>query len=338
MADQPAGLDAEAPATFTTSGHTGVPVRWIRSVGQLRAEASLVADAVTSAIDEIVCFAPPEHLFGRLFGVILPALRNVPVQLLHDDPARAPVLRPGRRVLFVCLPSSWLVLERLTGQIGLLGDTALLHGTGPATDAAYRTVDALRGCQARAMEIFGSTETGGIAVRRLGQPAGERGDAEPWTLLPDVRLARGEAEGTGGWMPLGVRSPRLARRADQATAPDVIWLDDMIRPVGERAFQFIGRSSRLIKINGRRFDLGVIEQALSAALGTDTACVPVTDQVRGEHYELFYAEGAAATAAEDIWRRLAALSPGQPLPRAVHQVPAIPRTATGKVELSRLRS
>jgi len=338
MTDSPPAPDGEPEVMFATSGHSGTPVAWIRSAGQLRGEASLVADMVMGELDEIVCFAPPGHLFGRLFGVILPQLRGVPVQQLHDDPVRAPRLRPGCRVLFICLPSSWLVLERMTDRIAALGSSVLLHGTGPVTDTTRRVVSALRASPARVVEIFGSTETGGIAVRPVGGPGTGHDQDEPWTLLPDVSLVPAEQDDPGGWMRLGVRSPRLARRSDQATAPDLLWLDDMIRPVGERSFMFLGRCSRLVKVNGKRIDLGAVERAASAVLGTDTACVPVRDQVRGEHYELFYAAGSEDLTGEQAWCRLASAPPAQPLPRALHQVPEIPRTATGKVDLGRLRA
>ena len=55
------------------------------------------------------------------------------------------------------------------------------------------------------------------------------------------------------------------------------------------------------------------------------------DEVRGEHYELF-----CAGPVDELGPRLPAVLGDLPLPRAVHRVPIIPRTATGKVKADRL--
>lgn len=234
-------VDADAHVTVTTEKDTGESVLWCRSGSQLRTEAAMVARELVGEVDEVVCFAPPEGLFGRLFGVELPRLLNVPVQMLGTDPVRAmraPRLRPGSRVLFVCLPASWFLLERITAQIAALGGAVLLHGNGPTTDATSRVMAALRGCPVKAFELYGSGETGGIAFRPIDGPEAGEGEDEPWALLPDVDLATAKPGVTDDWMRLGVRSPRLARRADQPQAPDLMWLNDIIRSAGQRSFRF----------------------------------------------------------------------------------------------------
>lgn len=47
-----------AEVVFTTSGTTGEPVVWLRTVDQLRTEARLVADTVLGPVDAVVTFAP----------------------------------------------------------------------------------------------------------------------------------------------------------------------------------------------------------------------------------------------------------------------------------------
>lgn len=325
--------DRDADVTFATSGHTGEQVWWVRTASQLRAEADLVASELVGKVDEIICFAPPGHLFGRLFGVELPQLRRVPVHLLHDDSLRIPELRPGHRVLFVCLPASWLMLERLIASIARLKGAVMLHGTGPTTPATGRVMAAVDAEVVHAVEIFGSTETGGIASRPFSVADSA---TAAWHLLPDVELEQGSRPDADGLVQLGVHSPRLARRAGESSAPGLLWLDDMIRPLDGRRFLFAGRSSRLIKINGKRIDLGAVERALSVTIKTDVVCVPVSDPVRGEHFDLIYATADTGITDEQVWRRLAERAQGQPMPRSVRGMPEIPRSATGKARLTRL--
>lgn len=327
-------IDAVIP--FATSGHTGERKIWFRSDMQLRAEARLVGDLIVGSVDEVVSFAPPQHIFGRLFGQVLPRLREVPVQFMHRDPCAVPDLRPGSRVLFVCLPSTWLVLRRLTSAIKGLTTAVMLHGTGPTTPATGQTLAQLCGSQVRAVELFGSTETGGVGYRNLR--SGKKADT-PWTLLPDVDLLEDPtAEAFGpGTRRLHVRSARLARPGGTAEPPSAVLLDDVIRLLDERRFVFLGRASRLIKINGKRCDLDQIEKWIYRNIGIPVACLPVDDPVRGEHYELFYAaEGAGGDA--EIWRRLSHMTGAVPPPRKVHAMSIIPMTSTGKIKVSQLRA
>lgn len=313
-----------ADVEFPTSGHTADPVVWVRTADQLRVEVELIAETVLGPIDHVVTFAPRTHLYGHLFGHVLPSVLGVGVVDLSGDPLAMPEAPGGRRLLYVCLPSSWPLLRALAvDEVDLTGSVAL-HSTGPVTATATRALPALLARGLRAVELFGSTETGGIAQRPMSG-----GTSEPWLLLPDVALVDDAAP--DGTCLLHVRSPRIARRRD-GVASGTHRLSDVVQPLGHGRFAFLGRSSRLVKINGRRCDLADIEEAVGAALpGVDVACVGVPDQLRGEHYELFCAGGPGEPS-----RWLPAALGGLPAPRAVHRVERIPRTLTGKVKVDRL--
>ncbi|MFD4669604.1 hypothetical protein ACFWNN_07700 [Lentzea sp. NPDC058450] len=307
---------------FVTSGHSGDPVRWSRTRVQLETEAVLVATEFGEHVEQIVNFAPPSHLYGNLFGRVLPELLGlVPIDL-WGDPLATPALDTDKRTLFVCLPSSWMVLRSLSTTIGSLPGAAVLHGAGPTTAVARKVAAELNDLTGfRAVEVFGSTETGAVAVRDVARP-------EPWRLLSDVDVHDGPAERL-----LKVRSGRIGRRADMVAAPEWWELNDVVRFVGDRTFEFVGRSSRLIKVNGVRCRLDQVENAVRAGLpDVDVVCVAVRDAVRGEHYELFHTDPGGAVRTETIWRQLA----GFPVPRAVYRVGQIPRTITGKAKVDRL--
>ncbi|MFE9835676.1 acyl-CoA synthetase [Streptomyces sp. NPDC005551] len=319
---------AVADVPFETSGHSGDPVRWWRTPGQLRDEALLVARTALGTVEQVVCFAPPRHLFGHLFGVVLPGLLGVPVVRAWDDPMSVPAPRPGLRTLFVCLPSSWLVMRSLVPSTTDHPGAVALHGTGPVTDAARTLVRDRRGTPFTAVEVFGSTETGAVALRHLADHPGAR---TPWQLLDDV-VADVEDDDR-----LTVRGPRLARR-DGCERPLTAWtMDDTVTPAGPRSFLWRGRASRMIKVNGVRCDLGAVEDAVASAFpGTEVVCTTTGDPVRGERYDLFHTAGPARVDARTIRTALRASLPGCPLPGAVHRVDRIARSATGKPLLNRL--
>ncbi|HEX3780030.1 MAG TPA: class I adenylate-forming enzyme family protein [Pseudonocardiaceae bacterium] len=337
--------DPDELISFSTSGSTGTPVHWLRTPRQLRAEVTLVSEVAFGAVDRVVCFAPPVHLFGRLFGRELPAWQGIPVVDAWREPTTPPVVEPGLRTLFVCLPASWPLLRSVAARIAELPGAVALHGTGLLPPAAIGVVNALAEADFRAAEIFGSTETGGIAVRDLlpttapaPSASGRAGQAgvppQPWTLLPDVDLLAptGAEEGL-----LRISSPRLARRADLAEVPASWESADLVRRVDDRHFQFLGRSTRMVKVNGIRCDLDLVERAVAARFPElDVVAVPVTDDTRGEHYELYCA--TKGHPALDVAAVAAAVADrgGLPVPRRVHLVGALPRTATGKVRLAEL--
>ncbi|MEU9100006.1 acyl-CoA synthetase [Streptomyces sp. NPDC048361] len=317
---------AEVP--FETSGHSGDPVRWWRTPDQLRDEALLVARTALGTVEQIVCFAPPRHLFGRLFGAVLPELLDVPVVRAWDDPTSVPAPRPGLRTLFVCLPSSWLVLRSLVPSTADHPGAVALHGTGPVTAAARNLVRDRQGTPFTAVEVFGSTETGAVAMRPL---AVDPGAEKPWRLLDDVDVHVGDDDR------LTVRGPRLARH-DASDRPLTSWtMDDTVTPVAARSFLWRGRSSRMIKVNGVRCDLGVVEDAVAAAFpGTEVVCAAADDPVRGERYDLFHANGPSGVDAQAVRSAITAALPGCPLPGAVRHLDRIARSATGKPLLNRL--
>lgn len=316
---------------FATSGSTGPPVTWLRTEAQLRAEVELVHEAVlgSARFGRIVSYAPPGHLYGRLYGRELPRLQDVPVTGLWDEPLTVPPLEDGVPTLLVCLPSTWQLLARHLAALARHGRVTALHSTGPATPAAHQVAGRLAETGFRAHELLGSTETGAVAHRPV---AGDHTDGLPWRLLPDVEVLPGTlADGCKTAQRLRVASPRLARLSGAEAPPEDWESPDLVAPVGPRTFHHLGRASRLVKVNGVRCDLARVEDMVRARCpGLDLVCAPVSDPVRGEHYEVFYSSPEPVDPSA-LRRRLGRLPSGLPAPRAVHRVPSIPRSATGKV-------
>lgn len=104
-------------------------------------------------------------------------------------------------------------------------------------------------------------------------------------------------------------------------------------------WRFAGREDSLVKIKGRWVNLVELEEKLAAGvpglLEAGTVCVPDADGV--DCVALFYAvrEGQADAVAQVLRERAAALPPYQ-RPSVLQPVPALPRTATGKLLRRRL--
>ncbi|MGW5847603.1 AMP-binding protein [Streptomyces sp. NPDC055254] len=300
---------------FDTSGTTAAPVTWLRTAAQLTAEAELLVTAL-GRVDRVVCFAPPRHLYGRIFGVEIPRLLGVPALLCWDRPLDPPEFEAGARTLLACLPSTWQLLRRLPVPAAPR-EVIAVHSTARATGATFEVTQRLAGTGFRALEVLGSTETGAVATRNVDPVAR---DEESWRLLPDV----GWRDTGPGIRPLTVSGPRLARRPGRP-APRELTMPDLVVAEGARTFRRIGRASGIVKVNGVRCDLGRVEQLVREALpGTDAACVPVADEIRGEHYGLYYASDGDLEPAQ-VRSRLTGALGSCPGPRTVIRVRRIPR-------------
>ncbi|UOZ07004.1 class I adenylate-forming enzyme family protein [Amycolatopsis sp. WQ 127309] len=320
-----------APATFAppdgdvefrTSGSTGQPRTWWRTYSQMWAEAGLIADLLTPARPvEIVSFAPPSHLYGALSTGLLGA--RLGVRTRYVAPGRPiDALPVGANLLVVAIPSTFTLLRAHTEQLAAAPRLTFLHSTAMLPTAAEELLGALDPTRARLIEIFGSTETGGIATRTRGDEAGR------WTLMPDVSFADAAVaeDHTDEDPRLTVRSPRLARPAG-GVFPIRWTTDDHVRRLGERQFAFAGRRDRLVKVNGRRIDLDHLTATLVARVScADLACVPVRDAVRGEGFDIHVAEPGS-----EVHQQIAAVvQEFGVLPRAIRRVSKIARSATGK--------
>lgn len=128
-----------------------------------------------------------------------------------------------------------------------------LHGAGPTVPDTRQTAAALgQVVEFNGIELFGTTETGAIAHRQI--PSRTDG-ASTWTLLRDVELV-GPRSGEG---PLAIRGPRIARPRGDRQPAQLVELDDLVVRDGDRSFTYLGRCSRLIKVNGVRVWLDELE-------------------------------------------------------------------------------
>jgi acyl-coenzyme A synthetase/AMP-(fatty) acid ligase len=109
---------------------------------------------------------------------------------------------------------------------------------------------------------------------------------------------------------------------------------DLFERDGDGAWRFAGREDSLVKINGRWVNLVELEERLANASPgiMEAAAVAVPDADGVAAVSFFYAlkPDAAATASEGL-QSFAATLPHYQRPRWLRAIPALPRTATGKL-------
>ncbi|MGH8618539.1 MAG: AMP-binding protein [Burkholderiales bacterium] len=239
-----APLPGNAEIVLYTSGSSGAPKAVTKTLAQFDAEVALLERLWGARLADhaVAATVPHHHIYGLLFRLLWPLAAGRPFDdavCAEPETLAARLQTPVRPVLI----SSPAFLSRLT-------DLVLIGQCSPAPVMTFSSGGPLPAVTARAIadgwgeaptEVYGSTETGGIAWRR--QVAAEDGDA--WTLLPGVRL-RADSDGAHA-----VHSPQAGTTAQ--TLADRIALRD------DGRFHLQGRLDRVLKVEEKRLSLPEME-------------------------------------------------------------------------------
>ncbi len=248
----PGGLQAAAETTHKwqpldpqavqlvvhTSGSTGAPAALPKRLDQLFSEVDALESAFGGRIGaaEVLATVSHQHVYGLLFRVLWPlaAGRVIHAQRIEHLESLDDELREAG--LLVSSPAHLKRLPPLRPDARL---RAVFSSGGPLPDAAVP--ESLERLGHAPIEVFGSSETGGIAWRQ-----GEHAAAH-WQALPGVQWRIEDQR-------LQVQSAHLDQAGWQATL-------DRAEPI-DGGFTLLGRADRILKIEEKRVSLAAIEQIL----------------------------------------------------------------------------
>jgi long-chain acyl-CoA synthetase len=151
--------------TFATSGTTGPPKRCVHGFSMLNTEMSYLASQFASRRRVVAC-VPAHHLYGFLFGAMLPDRLGIAVDsgLQPSMGLVSGLMNEGD--LVVAVPEIWQWLDRSVKQW-----PAGVEGVVSGGPSDREVLGSLMGSGLSGMtEVYGSSETAGIAVRRWPEP------------------------------------------------------------------------------------------------------------------------------------------------------------------------
>jgi acyl-coenzyme A synthetase/AMP-(fatty) acid ligase/3-hydroxymyristoyl/3-hydroxydecanoyl-(acyl carrier protein) dehydratase len=252
----PAPIDPGAPLTLYTSGSSGTPKPIHKTLAQFDAEVRTLEREWGALIGDATVLAsvPHRHIYGLLFRVMWPlAAGRAFDRAVCAEPTQVQsrIARCGGTVV-VSSPAQLVRWAALAGFAELTPAPHVFFSSGGplAADAAHGYASAFGDAP---VEIYGSTETGGIAWRR-------QNETQAWRPLSGVGVRRGN-DGA-----LEVRSPHLGHDGWHRT-DDAILLDD------DGRFRLQGRLDRVIKLDGKRVSLPEMEARLALHSYVAQACV-----------------------------------------------------------------
>jgi acyl-coenzyme A synthetase/AMP-(fatty) acid ligase len=319
-ASVPAIDSARLAAYVFTSGSTGTPVphrkSWGRLIACVREEARRL-EIAAGAPCALVATVPPQHMYGFESSVLL-ALGTAQAVCAERpfypaDIAAVLAAVPRPRILI----STPVHLRALVASGITLPQTDLIvSSTAPLAQSLAVEVERRYGT--RLVEIYGSTETGQIALRRPTQTA-------QWELWPGVTLSEQDEQiwAQGGHI-------------EQPTR-----MCDVLEPTGPGRFLMHGRLADLVNIAGKRSSLAYLNHQLNSIPGVLDGAFFQTEAARASHTGVSRL-GACVVAPElDAARIVEALRQRiDPvfLPRPLLLVARLPRNSTGKLPQEALRS
>ncbi|ABE32015.1 AMP-binding enzyme family protein [Paraburkholderia xenovorans LB400] len=269
-----------APLTLYTSGSSGRPKPIRKTLAQFNAEVHTLEKQWGALVGDATMLAsvPHHHIYGLLFRVLWPLAagrafdRAVSIEPLH---LQAQIEQCGA-VVIVSTPAQLSRWPALPGFADLTpAPRAFFSSGGPLAPEAAQEYAAAYG--AAPLEIYGSTETGGIAWRRQDQ-------SDAWQPVAGIDVRRDE-DGA-----LNVRSPHLDHTGWHRT-------DDRIAFDADGRFRLQGRLDRVLKLDGKRVSLPELEARLALhPYVAQAAIVPLTGASRervGAVVALTEAGGAA---------------------------------------------
>ena len=206
----------DGQVVVSTSGSTGTPVSCTHAMADLVMEAHDLAGRCPGR-RRVMALVPAHHLYGIIWTAILPDILDVPVVVRHAGAALD--LAPGD--LVVAVPDQWQTISRRTHRFP--DDIIGVSSAAPLADA--QASDLLAAGLARLIDIYGSSETGGIAVREL--------PATTYQLLHRWHLSGAEDE----W--------HVVDRKGKSHA-----LPDHIERIGDRDIRPVGRRDGALQVGG----------------------------------------------------------------------------------------
>jgi acyl-coenzyme A synthetase/AMP-(fatty) acid ligase len=307
-----------------TSGSTGAPKRVEKTLAQLAREIQNLQALWGSTLKRacVLSTVPHYHIYGLLFRVLWPLAAGRPAdETTCADPLQLRVLAKKRGpYVLVSTPAHLARFPDLL-PLGEWARPEMIFSSGGPLDAQsaarYR-----EGLGAAPLEVFGSTETGGVAWRQRDGSTLE----DAWTPFPGIGIALGH-DGA-----IRLDSPYLAERD---------WrMDDAAELLPDGRFLLRGRLDRVVKVEGKRLSLPQLEQLLAKHQWVSAACaVALPGPQRVGVVVVPSAAGAAALNSEgqravrDTLRaHLATALEPSVLPRSYRFVDALPYDERGKLQ------
>jgi len=294
-----AHVEGSGRMTVATSGSTGIPRPCEHDIADLMDEAAFLATQF-SGRRRVVALVPAHHLYGIIWTALLPDALGVPVVVRAIG---APLgLAAGD--LVIAVPEQWQALVRIARRFPM--DVIGVSSAGFLNDRVAAGL--LAAGLTRLVDVYGSSETGGIAMRDV--------PANGYDLLPRWRLSE---HGDEDW--------RLVDRHGRFCD-----LPDYVERIGESALRPVGRRDGAVQVGGRNVWPERVANTLRTVDGVADVAVRLHAQGRLKAFVVPDPDRDPAQLLALIEQVMVARLADHERPKSFRFGPALPRNSMGKLE------
>lgn len=303
-------------ACVFTSGSTGTPQPHYKSFGRMRLSSRAAAGRVWEMVGDpcnVLGTVPVGHMFGLESTVFLPLFgggRLSEATPFYPADVVAELSKIPEPRLLVSTPFHLRML--LDADINIPKIAGILCATAPLSLDLAKKAEERTG--APIVDIYGSTETGQMAMRRPTK------DTE-WRTLSGITIQEKDGVATAEGLYLENAQP----------------LNDMVDLVSASRFKLIDRNANMINIVGKRSSLSFLNHILTSLPGVRDGvfCLPEHDQSK-EVARLAVFVVAPDLSLDTILAGLRPLIDPVFLPRPIIKVNEIQRDQNGKLSAATL--
>ena len=254
-----APLNMSAELELFTSGSTGAPTVIRKNWGLLLEEVQVLESSFLHSLGplaKVYSTVSHQHIYGLLFRVLWPLFSGRSFQdmnMLYPESILADMALAESKSILVSSPAQlkrWVEHEQFSQ---LQQSLALLFSSGgPLPDEAAKSISAC--LDLGVIEVYGSTETGGVAWRQRTQGN---------NYSPSWEVFKGVCIGLTDTGCLRVSSPFIHK--DLQALDGVYATQDKVLIEGEHKFILQGRADRIIKLEEKRLSLDAMEECIASS-------------------------------------------------------------------------
>lgn len=303
-----------------TGGSTGNPKVWSKTPRNLLAEAFyLQKKFALSDKDLFVATIPPYHIYGLLFSVLVPFVAHA--QVLPDiyifPQEIISTINKHKASVLVSVPIHYRALKVDNLSAPSLKIAFSSSGVLNRSDGLHF----LKKTGVGITEIYGSTETGGIAARCISEYT------DSWKAFDVVSC---KLMGSRLSVKSDFASSEMEREADGFCMTG----DDVCEDKDSR-FVLLGRADGIVKVAGKRVDLLDVQNKIKTLPTVSDVVVVAIPTDKGRE-SVIAAVIACDLTETHVKKLLMDMLEPYAVPRRIKIVSSIARTATGKIDRRRI--
>lgn len=258
-----------------TSGSTGEAIAALKTKENLEKEIHILTKLLAKhKIKRVIITVPFIHIYGILFAFLYPLLNNLDIILKEHFLPNDLLNLIDDNSLIVTTPLYIKALNKISTKKNLKS-SLFVSSTAPLDFDNIQKF--IKKFNTNLLQVFGSTETGGVAYRY--------NEEELWTPMPSVEISINEKN------ELKVKSPFVSKTLYENSFKQINHIMQTFDYIEKHKnkFKLIGRSSKILKIAGKRYSTVQIESILEEEKEINKALVFVVsskDSLRGESLDI----------------------------------------------------